>query len=49
MKTTKENFDTVSKIAALAKEWIDYVDSIGNECAYTDCILEKIQEEASKL
>ena len=49
MKTTKENFDTVSKIAALAKEWADYVNSFGNECAYTDSILEKIQEEAKKL
>lgn len=49
MSKTKENFEVVSKIASLANEWVEYVDHFGNECAYTDCLIEKIQNEASKL
>ena len=49
MNGTKENFEIVSEILNLAKEWVDYVDNYGNECAYTDSILEKIQSAANKL
>ena len=49
MNSTKENFEIVSKIAELANEWVEYVDNYGNECAYTDCLIEKIQDEAGKL
>ena len=49
MNSTKENLEIVSKIAELVEEWLGYVKSFGNECAYTDRILEKIQEESKKL
>lgn len=37
------------KIASLVAEWIDYVDDFGNECAYTDSILELIKKKINKL
>lgn len=42
-------YDSVLKIYDLCGEYLDYVDDIGNECAYTDRIIEGIYEEAEVL
>lgn len=41
--------EIVKKINELCKEYIGFVESAGNECAYTDRIVEKIIERASEL
>ena len=37
------------QIEKLVAEWIDYVDGFGNECAYTDSILEAIKRKIEKI
>lgn len=41
--------EIVKEINELCKEYIGFVESAGNECAYTDNIVEKIIERASEL
>ena len=49
MKGTKERFDILNEMQTLIEEWVGYVDSLGNECAYTDSIIELIQKKAKDL
>ena len=42
-------YEIIEKIAELCYEYMDYIDEIGNECAYTDRIVEAIYEEAEVL
>lgn len=49
MKTTEERVSIMFEIENLAGEWHDYIESFGNECAYTDCLIEKIQKLAKEL
>ena len=49
MKTTKERMSTMLKVESLVDEWNNYVKSFGNECAYTDSIVEHIQELVKEL
>ena len=44
MKTTEERASTMLKIEYLVDEWLGYVEEFGNECAYTDNVLEQIQK-----
>ena len=37
------------EVERLVTEWIDYVDGYGNECAYTDSILEVIKQKIKKI
>lgn len=41
--------EIVQQIQILCGEYFDYVKGYGNECAYTDSIVEKIIERASEL
>lgn len=41
--------EIVKEINELCKEYVGFVESAGNECAYTDSIVEKIIERASEL
>lgn len=36
-------------MAKAAKAYADYIGSIGNECAYTDSLLEEVQQRLDKL
>lgn len=49
MKTTKERIKIMLEIKSLVEEWLGYVKSYGNESAYTDSIIELIQEKANDL
>ena len=42
-------YEIIEKIAEMCYEYMDYIDEIGNECAYTDRIVEAIYEEAEVL
>ena len=42
-------YDIILKIGNMCFDYIDYIDEIGNECAYTDRIVEAIYEEAEVL
>ena len=39
----------VKKINQISNNYLDYVDGVGNECAYTDRMIEAIIDEAKKL
>ena len=41
--------EIVQQIQILCEEYFNYVKSNGNECAYTDSIVEKIIERANEL
>ena len=45
----KQKVRVMMEIKELVMEWIGYVKDMGNECAYTDSILEKIQEKLNKV
>jgi hypothetical protein len=40
--------DLVSKIKALAEEYLSYIEDL-NECAYTDAILEQLVKASTEL
>lgn len=39
----------VKKINQISNNYLDYVEGVGNECAYTDRMIEAIIDEAKKL
>jgi len=39
----------ISNIYVLAKEWLEYVRDMGNQCAYTDRGIEALLHEAAQL
>jgi hypothetical protein len=41
--------EIVTEINELCKEYIGFVEGAGNECAYTDRLVERIIEKASEL
>ena len=41
--------EIVKEISELCKEYLGFVESAGNECAYTDSIVEKIISKAKEL
>ena len=47
-KTTK-TIVAVQEILSLSEEFMKQVKEIGNECAFTDCQIEKILKAAEKL
>jgi len=49
MNKDEKMYLNISNIYTLAKEWLEYVDGIGNQCAYTDRGIEALLHEASQL
>ena len=49
MKSTQERLVIMKEIQSLITEWLEYVEDLGNECAYTDSILEMIQKKTKEL
>ena len=49
MKTTEERVAIMLEIENLVAGWHDYIEECGNECAYTDNIIEAIQKKVSEL
>lgn len=49
MGNKEERISVVLKIVRLANEWLDFVNGFGNECVYTDSIINSIKEKASEL
>ena len=49
MKTTEERVSVMFEVENLVDEWHNYIDSSGNECAYTDSIIEQIQKLVKEL
>lgn len=45
----KKIYELVAAIAKDGAEWKKYVDDCGNECAYTDTLLETIAKNADLL
>ena len=41
--------EIVKEINELCKEYIGFVESVGNECAYTDSVVEEIIRKANEL
>ena len=41
--------EIVKEISELCKEYLDFVESAGNECAYTDSVIECIIKKANEL
>lgn len=44
MKTTEERVSIMFEVENLINEWYKYIESFGNECAYTDSLIEQIQK-----
>ena len=49
MKTIEERVSIMFEVENLVDEWHKYIESFGNECAYTDCIIEQIQKLVKEL
>lgn len=49
MKTTEKRVDIMIEVANLVDEWYEYIESFGNECAYTDSIIERVQKLVKEL
>jgi proline dehydrogenase len=49
IKETEQMKEIVKEINELCKEYLGFVESAGNECAYTDSIIEKIISKANEL
>ena len=47
--TTKERFDKAQEVQKLLSEWTSFVVTFGNECAYTDSIIEQAQKILAEL
>lgn len=41
--------DIMLQLEGLLYDYLDYIDGFGNECAYTDSILESIKKKANEL
>jgi len=48
-KTIEEKVSIMVELEYLVSEWLDYIEDYGNECAYTDSILETIRKYANKI
>ena len=49
MKTIEERVSIMFEVENLVDEWHKYIESFGNECAYTDSIIEQIQKLVKEL
>lgn len=49
MKKKAKMEPIVRRIHKISTDYVDYLNAIGNECAYTDRMIEAIIEEAKKL
>ena len=49
MKSTEERVSIMLEIENLMSEWFEYIEDHGNECAYTDSIIERIQQNVKEL
>lgn len=49
MKTIEERIGTMLEIENLVDEWHSQIESLGNECAYTDSIIEQIKKLTKEL
>lgn len=49
MKTTEERVSIMFEVENLVDEWHSYIESFGNECAYTDSIIEQIKKLVEEL
>ena len=49
MNKKGENSTVVKQISKICSDYLSYISSFGNECAYTDEILRHIAEAAAKL
>ena len=49
MKTTEEKVCVMFEVENLVSEWHEYIENFGNECAYTDGIIEQIQNLIKEL
>ena len=41
--------EIIKEISELCKEYLGFVESVGNECAYTDRVVEEIISKATEL
>jgi hypothetical protein len=44
MKTTEERVSIMFEVENLVDKWHKYIESFGNESAYTDSLIEQIQK-----
>ena len=49
MKNKNNRIVLVKMIKALTEEYLMYIENFGNECAYTDSILEQLAKTAAEL
>lgn len=49
MKTTEERVSIMLEAENLVSEWHNYIEVLGNECAYTDNLIEQIQKLVKEL
>lgn len=49
MKSMEERVSIMVEVEYLVSEWHNYIESVGNECAYTDSVIEKIQKLVKEL
>ena len=47
--TTKEKFEKIQEVQTWLSEWAAFVDMFGNECAYTDAIIEEAHKILAEL
>lgn len=49
MKTTEEKVSLMLEIENLVAQWLDYIEDMGNEDAYTDSIIELLKNHINNL
>lgn len=49
MKNKNNRIVLVKMIKALTEEYLMYIENFGNECAYTDSILEQLTKTTAEL
>lgn len=49
MRTLKERKIVMKEVEHLVTQWFDYVEIMGNECAYTDGIMLEIVKRTREL
>lgn len=49
MANDREVYEKIKELCTSTTNWINYVDEIGNQCAYTDRGVEAILETARQL
>lgn len=47
--TTKEKFEKIQEVQTWLSEWTAFIDMFGNECAYTDAIIEEAHKTLAEL